>query len=171
MRSTYASAVLLALAVSACGQGSDDALLTTPAQSAQIASAEISADAAAAASSREATPSPTAAEPSPAAAAPGPVPVAYRKVWAIKAADCTAEPGLTRITISPSAVKFYEGGADVVSVEENGAHELIMAVKQTAEGETKADTHLLKLNDQASTLSYQRGTETFLYRLCTHTPS
>jgi hypothetical protein len=165
MRPVLASPVLLALAFSACGQGSNEALVNTPAQSAEIASGEILADAAAAQSAPEATPSP-AAEPSTAVIAPGPIPVPYRKVWAIKAADCTAEPGLTRIAISPNAVKFYEGRADVVSVEENGGRELMMAVKQTAEGETKADTHILKLDDRAGTLSYQRGKETFLYHRC-----
>ncbi len=96
---------------------------------------------------------------------PGPVPLAYRHVWAIDAADCTSQPGLTRVAISPAAIKFYEGQSAVLSATEN-ASGLTLSVEHTAEGETSTQTHVLALDATGETLTYTRNGEVFLYQLC-----
>lgn len=96
---------------------------------------------------------------------PGPVPLAYRHVWAIDAADCSGQPGLTRIAIAPGAVKFYEGRSAILSATEN-ASGLTLNVEHTAEGETSTQTHVLALDAGGETLTYTRNGEVFLYQLC-----
>lgn len=109
---------------------------------------------------------PSDVEAPPSQTTPGPVPLEFRHVWAIKVADCTAEPGLTRIAIAPAAVKFYEGRSEVVSVEESGPKGVIMQVSHVAEGQKENQVHTLKLDDAGTTLTYERGGSTFTYTRC-----
>jgi hypothetical protein len=102
----------------------------------------------------------------PSQTTPGPIPLDYRHVWAIEPADCTADPALTRISIAPGAIRFYEGRAVVtgVTVPHEGA--VTLEVDHMAEGETSAETHALALEDNGQTLAYQRRGASFSYTRC-----
>ena len=97
---------------------------------------------------------------------PGPIPVAFRHVWAIVPADCTADPGLTRIAIAPGAVRFYEGRAVVTKSYVEGPDKLLLDVELMSEGETRAQRHALALNNAGSRLIYLRGQDSFTYIRC-----
>lgn len=109
---------------------------------------------------------PPGGELPPSQTTPGPIPVEFRHVWAIEVADCKRDPGLTRIAIAPGAIKFYEGRAEVTSLEQTAADGVIMQVKHSAEGGTETEVHHLKLNSAGTTLSYDRGGSNFTYTRC-----
>ena len=109
---------------------------------------------------------PPGAESPPALTTPGPIPLRFRAVWAIDPADCTREPGLTRIAIAPGAVRFYEGRSEVVSAQEFPDGDFGMEVDHMSEGDTTRETQRLKLDAGAGTLAYQRRGETFHYTRC-----
>lgn len=115
--------------------------------------------------SYSATPAPGEELP-PSQTTPGPIPLDFRHVWAIEAADCTASPGLTRIAIAPGAIKFYEGRSEVVSADAPHDGALVLQITHTAEGHTSNETHTLALDDTKTTLTYKRDDNTFTYRRC-----
>lgn len=150
--------VLAMLTVASCG--GKDLISDKPAPEPEaLAAPEVSAPT----QSYAATPPPGVELPT-SQTTPGPIPLEFRHVWAIDAADCTKSPSLTRIAIAPGAVKFYEGRSEVVSA--NTPHEgaLVMEVKHAAEGVTDKEIHTLALND--GKLSYERGGQTFTYMRC-----
>jgi hypothetical protein len=112
-----------------------------------------------------ATPSPGEELP-PSQTTPGPVPLEFRHVWAIEAADCTKASALTRIAIAPGAVKFYEGRSEVVTV--NAPHEgaLTMDVAHSSEGTTATETHTLALDNTGKKLTYKRRGAEYIYVRC-----
>lgn len=112
-----------------------------------------------------ATPAPGEELP-PSQITPGPIPLDFRHVWAIEAADCRADPGLTRIAIAPGAVKFYEGRSEVISADAPHDGALVMQIAHTAEGHTSNETHTLALDEAKTTLTYQRDGNTFTYKRC-----
>lgn len=97
---------------------------------------------------------------------PGPIPLEFRHVWAIETADCTKEPGLTRIAIAPGAIRWYEGRSVVTSAEAPHAGALTMKVDHMAEGQTFHETHVLALDDAKTTLTYDRNGVKFTYKRC-----
>ena len=109
---------------------------------------------------------PPGVELPPSQTTPGPVPLEFRHVWAIEPADCTKDPGLTRIAIAPGAVKFYEGRSEIVSADAPHDGALVIQVKHSAEGETAQETHTLSLDKETGKLSYQRRGQTFIYTRC-----
>jgi hypothetical protein len=115
--------------------------------------------------SYSATPAPGEELP-PSQTTPGPIPLDFRHVWAIEAADCRAAPGLTRIAIAPGAIKFYEGRSEVVSADAPHDGALVLQIAHTAEGQTSNETHTLALDDAKTTLTYQRDGNIFTYRRC-----
>lgn len=146
----------LALALAACGE---------PAAPPPAPTVETSPALPESSPSYSATPAPGEELP-PSQTTPGPIPLEFRHVWAIEAADCTAAPGLTRIAIAPGAIKFYEGRSEVVSA--NAPHDgaLVLQIAHTAEGQTSNETHTLALDEAGTTLTYQRGGDTFTYTRC-----
>jgi hypothetical protein len=131
------------LAIAACGEKTDAVTEAPPA----------------------ATPSPGPAEPSSQAGA-GPIPVEFRGAWAIEPADCTKEPGLTRIAVSQNGVNFYEGRSQVVSGTAPHDGALTMEVDHTAEGQTARETHTLALDPATSKLTYRRRGADYVYARC-----
>jgi len=102
----------------------------------------------------------------PAAPPAGPIPLAYRHVWAIDPADCTKQPGLTRISIAPDAISFYEGRAVVKKAQVEGPNKLLLDVDHTAEGEIRPERHAFALSNAGSRLLYQRGRDSLNYVRC-----
>ncbi len=96
----------------------------------------------------------------------GAIPLEFQHVWAIEAGDCTNEPALTRIAISPSAVKFYEGRSEVVSAEAPHEGALTLEMAHTSEGTTAPETHVLALDEAGRTLTYKRRGAEFIYTRC-----
>lgn len=101
----------------------------------------------------------------PSMTTPGPVPLDLRHVWAIEPADCTSDVGLTRISIAPGAIRFYEGRSVVLSSAET-PDGVRLDVEHTSEGATSTQTHTLELDGQGQTLTYRRNGEVFRYRRC-----
>ncbi len=96
----------------------------------------------------------------------GPIPVPFRAVWAIEEVDCMSQPGLTRITIGPSGVQFYEGRSEVLSASSGADGRLDLEVDHMAEGMTERQRQTLRLSGDARALTYTRGEQTFLYSRC-----
>ena len=122
-----APALLFAIALTACGEPDETAAVEPAPQ----------APAAAPPASYSATPPPGVELPT-SQTTPGPIPLEFRHVWAIEAADCTKEPALTRIAIAPGAVKFYEGRSEVVSATVPHEGALTMEVAHSSEGNDSA---------------------------------
>jgi len=112
-----------------------------------------------------ATPEPGMELP-PSQTTPGPIPLEFRHVWAIEPGDCTAAPGMTRMAIAPGAIKFYEGRSEVVSANAAQDGALTLRVSHASEGQTVTETHILALDEAKTTLTYQRGGNSFTYRRC-----
>lgn len=155
--------ILIALAFAACGERPTETAIVEPAS--QTPAAVPSSPAAGASPAYSATPIPGEELP-PSQTTPGPVPLEFRHVWAIEAADCTKEPALTRIAIAPGAVKFYEGRSEVVTV--NAPHEgaLTMDVAHASEGTVNRETHTLALDDTGRKLTYRRRGAEYIYVRC-----
>jgi hypothetical protein len=156
------SVCLVAFALAACGERPTETASIGPAPQAPAAPPSPAGGPPPAYS---ATPSPGEELP-PSQTTPGPIPLEFRHVWAIDAADCTNEPALTRIAIAPGAVKFYEGRSEVVSASVPHAGALTMEVAHSSEGTTAQETHSLTLDDSGRKLTYQRRGGEYAYTRC-----
>lgn len=160
--------MLSALALAACGDP------TPPVGAPEVAEGPAPATPAAVQTPPPAPSGPYYATPAPgeelptSQTTPGPIPLHFRHVWAIEPADCTREPGLTRIAIAPGAIRFYEGRAVVASAEVSGEDDnaMILDVDHAAEGETTRERHNLQLDPGRTRLTYQRRDASFLYIRC-----
>jgi hypothetical protein len=145
--------LLFAIALAACGDRPDETAAVEPSPAAGTPPAY------------SATPAPGEELP-PSQTTHGPIPLEFRHVWAIEAADCTKEPALTRIAIAPGAVKFYEGRSEVASADVPHEGALTMEVAHSSEGTTAKETHSLALDDTGKTLTYQRRGAEYVYTRC-----
>lgn len=162
----FAAAATFAIVLAACSE--PDRTPTAPVAETSSASTELPSPNGSlpdSSPSYSATPAPGEELP-PSQTTPGPIPLDFRHVWAIEAADCRAAPGLTRIAIAPGAIKFYEGRSEVVSADAPHDGALVLQIAHTAEGQTSNETHTLALDDAKTTLTYQRGGNIFTYRRC-----
>ena len=159
------TAAALVLALSACGDRSPPADTQSPRAQAPDTASTSASPAAPPAGPFAATPA-TGEELPTSQTTPGPIPLAYRHVWAIDPADCTNEPGLTRIAIAPGASRFYEGRAVVKKSQVEGPDKLLLDVDHTSEGETRPERHAFALNNSGSRLLYQRSGDSFKYVRC-----
>ena len=95
--------------------------------------------------------------PEPAASSPAPangstIPAAFHGRWSANAVDCENEGDVTRLTISPRELRFYESSADVTAV--SGTDRAIsVSARYTGEGETWDATRTLALSDDGSSLT------------------
>ena len=153
-----AAVTALAIALAACSEPEN----TPPAPATETSPPPVISENA---PSYSATPAPGEELP-PSQTTPGPIPLDFRHVWAIEAADCRAAPGLTRIAIAPGAIKFYEGRSEVVSADAPHEGALVLQIAHTAEGQTSNETHTLALDEARTTLTYQRDGNTFTYKRC-----
>ena len=96
----------------------------------------------------------------------GPVPVEFRGSWAINSADCTNDPGQTRIAVSQNAVAFFEGRSHVVSATVPHEGALALEVDHTAEGQTARETHMLTIDQATGKLAYNRRGADYSYTRC-----
>lgn len=147
-RSALTSAVLL-FSLSACGQ-------LPPAEEVQPGPAAKAADEATAPGEELPTSQTT----------PDPIPLAYRHLWAVDPADCSRQPGLTRIAIEHGAIRFHGGEAVVKKAQAEGPDKLLLDVDHTSEGEMRPERHSLALNHAGSRLLYQRGRDSLNYIRC-----
>jgi len=150
--------ITLAIMLAGCGQPENTPSPGTPVNI-EAAPPEPSSP------SYAATPEPGMELP-PSQTTPGPIPLEFRHVWAIEPGDCTAAPGMTRMAIAPGAIKFYEGRSEVVSANAAQDGALTLRVSHASEGQTVTETHILALDEAKTTLTYQRGGNSFTYRRC-----
>ena len=97
---------------------------------------------------------------------PDPIPLAYRHLWAVDPADCSTQPGLTRIAIAPGAIRFHGGEAVVKKAQAEGPDKLLLDVDHTSEGEMRPERHSLALSNAGSRLLYQRSWDSLNYIRC-----
>jgi hypothetical protein len=155
--------ILVALMLAACGERPTETADVEPTPQAPVAAPPSLA--AGTPPTYSATPAPDEALP-PSQTTPGPIPLEFRHVWAIEAADCTKEPALTRIVIAPGAVKFYEGRSEVVSANAPHQGALTMEVTHSSEGTMAEETHTLALDDTGKKLTYKRRGAEYIYTRC-----
>lgn len=103
---------------------------------------------------QEATPPslPEPAESSPPRTAAGTIPAAFHGRWSANAADCEKEGDVTRLTIAPRELRYYESSADVTAVSGTGPS-ISVTARYTGEGETWDATRNLALSDDGSSLT------------------
>lgn len=95
--------------------------------------------------------------PDPVAATPAPadgtdtIPSAFQGEWSAKVADCGKGGDVTRLTIAPGELRFYESSASVTGVTGTG-QEIRVAARYTGEGETWEATRTFTLSADGNAL-------------------
>ncbi|WP_422057102.1 hypothetical protein [Sphingomonas sp.] len=95
-------------------------------------------------------PDPVASAPAQTAA--GTIPAAYHGKWSANAADCGKEGDVTRLTIAPRELRFYESSAAVTAVSSTD-QSISVTARYTGEGETWEATRTLALSGDGSSLT------------------
>ncbi|WP_197421794.1 hypothetical protein [Sphingomonas sp. CCH9-H8] len=95
-------------------------------------------------------PDPVATTPAPATAST--IPAAFHGGWSANAADCGKGGDVTRLTIAPGELRFYESSADVTGVTGAG-REIRVAARYTGEGETWEATRTFILSADGNSLT------------------
>ncbi len=88
--------------------------------------------------------------PSPTTAAT--IPAAFQGAWSANAADCGKGSDVTRLTIAPNELRFYESSAAVTSVSGTGP-QIKVSARYTGEGETWEATRTFALSEDGDTLT------------------
>lgn len=95
---------------------------------------------------------PDPVEPSPTATAGADtIPAPFHGTWSAKAAGCGKGGDVTRLTIAPEELRFYESGASVTGVTGAG-QEIRVAARYTGEGETWEATRTFTLSADGNEL-------------------
>lgn len=95
---------------------------------------------------------PDPVEPSPTATAGADtIPAPFQGAWSAKAADCGKGGDVTRLTIAPGELRFYESSASVTGVTGTG-QEIRVAARYTGEGETWEATRTFTLSADGNSL-------------------
>lgn len=96
---------------------------------------------------------PDPVEPSPTATAVADtIPASFHGTWSAKAADCGKGGDVTRLTIAPGELRFYESSASVTGVTGTG-QEIRVAARYTGEGETWEATRTFTLSADRNALT------------------
>ncbi len=111
--------------------------------------------------------------PPPATAEPGigagdkMIPAPIRGSWALDAADCTKEKGVTLLSIDAATLRFYESAGELMRVRDRNASRIVADFRFSGEGENWNRVMLLGLADGGKTLvrrDYGEGAEPALLR-------
>lgn len=95
---------------------------------------------------------PDPVEPRPTATAgTDTIPAPFQGAWSAKATDCGKGGDVTRLTIVPGELRFYESSASVTGVTGAG-QEIRVAARYTGEGETWEATRTFKLSADGNEL-------------------
>lgn len=95
---------------------------------------------------------PDPVEPSPTATVVADtIPAPFHGTWSAKAADCGKGGDVTRLTIAPGELRFYESSASVTGVTGTG-QEIRVAARYTGEGETWEATRTFTLSADGTEL-------------------
>lgn len=95
---------------------------------------------------------PDPVEPRPTATAGADtIPAPFHGNWSAKAADCGKGGDVTRLTIAPGELRFYESSASVTGVTGAG-QEIRVAARYTGEGETWEATRTFTLSADGNAL-------------------
>lgn len=97
------------------------------------------------------TPAPVAASPVPAEATDT-IPVGFQGDWSARAADCGKGGDVTRLTIAPSELRFYESSAAVTAVT-GTRQEIRVAARYRGEGESWEATRTFTLSADGNRLT------------------
>ena len=98
----------------------------------------------------ESTPSPTASE------VPTVIPEKFLGVWDAAVADCKTSRDM-KLTITPTAVRYWESSGDLIAVKIVSADDITVNVLMTGEGETWRETSHMALSDGGNTLIIDDG--------------
>lgn len=86
-----------------------------------------------------------------ATAATDTIPAPFQGAWSAKASDCGKGGDVTRLTIAPEELRFYESSASVTGVTGTG-QEIRVAARYTGEGETREATRTFTLSADGNSL-------------------
>ena len=96
---------------------------------------------------------PDPVEPSPTpAGATDTIPAPFQGEWSAKAADCGKGGDVTRLTLAPGELRFYESSADVTGVT-GTRQEIKVSARYTGEGETWDATRTFRLSADGNSLT------------------
>lgn len=96
---------------------------------------------------------PDPVEPTPTPAdATDTIPAPFQGEWSARAADCGKGSDVTRLTIAPGELRFYESSATVTSVTGTRA-EIKVSARYTGEGETWDATRTFALSADGNSLT------------------
>jgi len=96
-------------------------------------------------------PDPVATTSAPAGATDT-IPSLFQGAWSAKAADCGKGSDVTRLTIAPGELRFYESSASVTGVTGN-RQEIRVSARYTGEGETWEATRTFTLSADGNSLT------------------
>lgn len=99
------------------------------------------------ADSAEATPAEGATE-----VASTEIPTAFHGNWSANVADCGKGSDVTRLTIAPTELRFYESTADIIGVVATGP-EIRVTARYAGEGETWDQTRVFTLSADGDILT------------------
>lgn len=86
------------------------------------------------------------------AAATDTIPAPFQGDWSAKAADCGTGSDVTRLTIAPGELRFYESSASVTAVT-GTRQEIQVAARYSGEGETWEETRTFTLSTDGNSLT------------------
>lgn len=95
---------------------------------------------------------PTAATSPTASEATDTIPAPFQGDWSAKAADCGKGGDVTRLTIAPGELRFYESSASVTGVT-GTRQEIKVSARYTGEGETWDATRTFRLSADGNSLT------------------
>lgn len=95
-------------------------------------------------------PAPVEPTPTPAGATDT-IPAPFQGEWSAKTADCGKGSDVTRLTIAPGELRFYESSASVTGVTGN-RQEIRVSARYIGEGETWEATRTLTLSADGNAL-------------------
>ncbi|MBA4763824.1 hypothetical protein [Sphingomonas sp.] len=80
------------------------------------------------------------------------IPKAFHGNWSANVADCGKGSDVTRLTIAPTELRFYESTADIIGVVASGP-EIRVTARYAGEGETWDQTRVFTLSADGDVLT------------------
>lgn len=90
----------------------------------------------------------------------------FRGRWAVSLADCRTVPGLDRIVIGASEIKFGTANGIPLAVEQEGERAIAVTLRIRDQGRRFERTDRLSIEPDGITLTYLRGDEAHIYKRC-----
>lgn len=90
----------------------------------------------------------------------------FRGRWAVSLSECRAVPGLDRIVVGASEIKFGDANGIPLSVTQAGERAIVVKLRIMGQGGKSERIDRLTIDPDGITLLYRRGDEPLTYRRC-----